>query len=153
MDVTSGVPGVNAPDPETYEEFWPYYVSQHLHPATRAIHVGATSAAGVVGAAGIVSLNPLLVAVAPVIGYGPARVDRRCLGGRLTGIGPAGRALAGRVVVRGGRIAVARADGGRRRRHRPRALPARGPAGRGLAGGRGHPRRRRRRGAGPPATP
>ena len=72
MDVTSGVPGVNAPDPETYEEFWPYYVSQHLHPATRAIHVGATSAAGVVGAAGIVSLNPLLVAVAPVIGYGPA---------------------------------------------------------------------------------
>src|SRR5437660_2331840 len=72
MDVTSGVPGVNAPDPETYEEFWPYYVSQHLHPATRAIHVGATSAAGVIGAAGIVSLNPLLVAVAPVVGYGPA---------------------------------------------------------------------------------
>ena len=72
MDVTNGVPGVNAPDPETYEEFWPYYVSQHLHPATRAIHVGATSAAVVVGGAGIVSLNPLLAAAAPVIGYGPA---------------------------------------------------------------------------------
>jgi hypothetical protein len=72
MDVTSGVPGVNAPDPETYEEFWPYYVSQHLHPATRAIHVGATSAALLCGAAGIVSLNPLLIAAAPVMGYGPA---------------------------------------------------------------------------------
>ena len=72
MDVTNGVPGVNAPDPQTYEEFWPYYVSQHLHPATRVIHVGATSAALAVGAAGIVSLNPLLMAAAPVIGYGPA---------------------------------------------------------------------------------
>ncbi|TMK88682.1 MAG: DUF962 domain-containing protein [Actinobacteria bacterium] len=72
MDVTNGVPGVNAPDPNTYEEFWPYYVSQHLHPATRAIHVGATSAAVVCGAAGFVFFNPLLVAAAPVIGYGPA---------------------------------------------------------------------------------
>ena len=72
MDVTSGVPGVNAPDPETYEEFWPYYVSQHLHPATRAIHVGATSAAVACGAAGFVFFNPLLVVAAPVIGYGPA---------------------------------------------------------------------------------
>ena len=72
MDVTNGVAGVNAPDPETYEEFWPYYVSQHLHPATRVIHVGATSAAMVVGATGIALLNPLLVAAAPVLGYGPA---------------------------------------------------------------------------------
>src|SRR5947209_14327497 len=72
MDVKNGVAGVNAPDPETYEQFWPYYVSQHLHPATRAIHVGATSAALVCGAAGFAFLNPLLVAAAPVLGYGPA---------------------------------------------------------------------------------
>jgi hypothetical protein len=72
MDVTNGVPGVNAPDPETYEEFWPYYVSQHLHPATRGIHVGATSAALVCGAAGFTFFSPLLVAAAPVVGYGPA---------------------------------------------------------------------------------
>jgi hypothetical protein len=74
MDVTRGVPGVNAGDPESYEEFWPYYVSQHLHPATRAIHVGATSAALVCGAAGLL-FNPLLVAAAPVVGYGPAWVS------------------------------------------------------------------------------
>ena len=72
MDVTNGVPGVNAADPATFEEFWPYYVSQHLHPATRAIHVGATTAALACGAAGLVLFNPVLVAASPVIGYGPA---------------------------------------------------------------------------------
>jgi len=72
MDLTNGVPGVNATDPETYEEFWPYYVSQHLHPATRAIHVSATSAAVACGAVGVMFFNPFLVAAAPVIGYGPA---------------------------------------------------------------------------------
>ena len=72
MDVTNGVPGVNAADPTDFEEFWPYYVSQHLHPATRGIHVGATSAALVCGAAGFTFFSPLLVAAAPVIGYGPA---------------------------------------------------------------------------------
>ena len=72
MDVTNGVAGVNAPDPENYEEFWPYYVSQHLHPATRAIHVGATTAALACGVAGFALLNPALVVAAPVVGYGPA---------------------------------------------------------------------------------
>jgi hypothetical protein len=75
MDVTRGVPGVNAPNPETYEEFWPYYVSQHLHPATRVIHVGATSAALACGAVGVLTFNPVLVAAAPVVGYGPAWIS------------------------------------------------------------------------------
>ena len=72
MDVTNGVPGVNAADPTDFEEFWPYYVSQHLHPATRAIHVGATTAALACGAAGFALFNPVLVAASPVLGYGPA---------------------------------------------------------------------------------
>ncbi|MBV9411534.1 MAG: DUF962 domain-containing protein [Acidimicrobiia bacterium] len=75
MDLKDGVPGVNGADPESYEEFWPYYVSQHLHPATRAIHVGATSAALACGAAGIALFNPVLVAAAPVMGYGPAWIS------------------------------------------------------------------------------
>ena len=72
MDVTNGVPGVNAADPTDFEEFWPYYVSQHLHPATRAIHVGSTTAALACGAAGFALFNPVLVAASPVLGYGPA---------------------------------------------------------------------------------
>ena len=72
MDVTNGVPGVNAADPTNFEEFWPYYVSQHLHPATRAIHVGATTAALACGVAGFALFRPALVLAAPVVGYGPA---------------------------------------------------------------------------------
>ena len=72
MELTNGVPGVNGPDPRSYEEFWPYYVSQHLHPATRAIHVGGTTAALAVGAAGVATVTPLLLAAVPVVGYGAA---------------------------------------------------------------------------------
>ena len=38
IDVSAGVPGVNAPEPTSFEEFWPFYVSQHLHPSTRRCH-------------------------------------------------------------------------------------------------------------------
>ena len=61
IDLAGGVPGVNAPRPASYEAFWPYYVSQHLHPATRAIHVGATTAALAWGATGIALLGTLFV--------------------------------------------------------------------------------------------
>jgi len=72
MDVINGVPGVNAPEPTNYEEFWPYYVSQHLHPATRAVHVASTAGALACGATAVALLNPLVLAAAPVVGYGPA---------------------------------------------------------------------------------
>src|SRR6266511_3820898 len=42
IDVAGGVPGVNAPDPGSYREFWAYYLSQHLHPMTRRVHAAAT---------------------------------------------------------------------------------------------------------------
>ena len=51
LDLTNGVPGVTAPSPTTYEEFWPAYLSGHLHPATRAAHVVGNSLT-IVGAAG-----------------------------------------------------------------------------------------------------
>ena len=72
MELTRGVPGVNGPDPTTYEEFWPYYVSQHLHPATRAIHVAGTAGALICGAVGAALLNPVVFAVSPAVAYGPA---------------------------------------------------------------------------------
>lgn len=55
IDLSAGVPGVNAPAPRSFEEFWPYYVSQHLRPLTRRIHVWSTVAAFVVGAAALVA--------------------------------------------------------------------------------------------------
>jgi hypothetical protein len=72
MELTRGVPGVNGPDPTTYEEFWPYYVSQHLHPATRAIHVAGTAAALVCGAVAVAMRKPVMLAVSPAVAYGPA---------------------------------------------------------------------------------
>jgi len=72
LELSNGVPGVNGPDPKSYEEFWPYYVSQHLHPATRAIHVAGTTAGLACAAAAALTLSPLLLAAAPVVGYGAA---------------------------------------------------------------------------------
>ncbi|MCS6799965.1 MAG: DUF962 domain-containing protein [Myxococcota bacterium] len=56
------------PEPSTFEEFWPYYVSQHLHPVNRALHVaGFGLALGCVVSAPLWPPNLLL---APVVGYG-----------------------------------------------------------------------------------
>jgi hypothetical protein len=56
---------------KTFEEFWPYYVAQHMKPATRALHFGGTTLVlGCLAAAVLVS--PLWVAAAPVGGYLPA---------------------------------------------------------------------------------
>ncbi len=56
---------------ESYEEFWPYYVSQHLKPSTRALHfLGTTLVLGSLGLA--VAVSPVWLAVAPFAGYGPA---------------------------------------------------------------------------------
>lgn len=69
IDLQDGVPGVNAADPSTYEEFWPYYVSQHLHPLTRAIHVGGTTAGLLIALAALVAGPLWLLALAPIVGY------------------------------------------------------------------------------------
>jgi hypothetical protein len=57
----------------SFEEFWPYYVSEHWKPATRVLHfVGTTLVLGslVLAVAG----SPWWLAVAPVFGYGFAWV-------------------------------------------------------------------------------
>lgn len=54
--------------PSTYREFWPYYVSQHLHPLNRALHaVGTTFVIAI--AAGAVLTTPVWMFAAPVAGY------------------------------------------------------------------------------------
>lgn len=56
--------------PASFEEFWPYYVSQHLDPVNRLLHVAGTTAALTCVAASPL-LPPALLA-APVAGYGMA---------------------------------------------------------------------------------
>ena len=66
------VAGVNAPAPTSFAEFWPYYVSQHLHPATRALHAWGPLAAVALAVAGIASGLLWAPLLAIVVGYGIA---------------------------------------------------------------------------------
>ena len=59
-----------SPSPSTFEEFWPYYVSQHLDSTCRRLHfVGTTAAIACVAVAPVV---PAALLAAPVMGYGMA---------------------------------------------------------------------------------
>lgn len=56
--------------PTTFEEFWPYYVSQHRDPTCRRLHfVGTTLAMACVAVAPVA---PGALLAAPVVGYGLA---------------------------------------------------------------------------------
>jgi hypothetical protein len=59
---------------KTFQEFWPYYLSEHSRPSTRALHfVGSTLAGGLLlAAAG--RRQPSLLLAAMVAGYGFAWV-------------------------------------------------------------------------------
>ena len=57
----------------TYEDFWPFYVSQHMNPANRWLHfVGTALVCACLLAALVVS--PAWLAAAPLAGYGFAWV-------------------------------------------------------------------------------
>lgn len=66
----SETPTTELGEPQTFEEFWPYYVSQHRDPTSRRLHfLGTTLALGCVAASP--AFPPALLA-APVAGYGLA---------------------------------------------------------------------------------
>jgi hypothetical protein len=57
---------------ETFEQFWPHYLSLHMHPVNRMLHVVGTGAGVIVAGVGLATLNPFLLLAAPLCGYGPA---------------------------------------------------------------------------------
>jgi len=56
----------------TFEEFWPYYVSQHQNPICRQLHFAGTTLA--MGCLAISPMVPAAALAAPVVGYGLAWV-------------------------------------------------------------------------------
>ncbi len=56
----------------SFEEFWPYYVSQHLDPANRVLHFAGTTLALAALVAALALMAPLWLLLVPVGGYGPA---------------------------------------------------------------------------------
>jgi len=57
---------------KTFEEFWPFYVSQHSLPITRALHFAGTTMVLAALAIAVLRLSPLWVLAALPLGYGPA---------------------------------------------------------------------------------
>ena len=55
-----------------YAAFWPYYLSQHAKPATRAWHIAGTGLAAILVAGAAYSLDARLLLAAILAGYGPA---------------------------------------------------------------------------------
>jgi len=58
---------------KSFEEFWPHYLGEHLHPTNRALHFIGTSLVYLIVAAGFL-VTPRWFAVAPLVGYGFAWV-------------------------------------------------------------------------------
>ncbi|HLU67609.1 MAG TPA: DUF962 domain-containing protein [Kofleriaceae bacterium] len=56
--------------PGSFDEFWPYYVSQHLDRVNRWLHFAGTSAA--IGCLAAAPVFPPALLAAPVAGYGMA---------------------------------------------------------------------------------
>lgn len=57
---------------ENFDDFWPFYLAQHTDPGNRLLHaIGTGAALATVGVA-IVKRKPKLLALAALIGYGPA---------------------------------------------------------------------------------
>ncbi len=59
---------------QSFEEFWPYYVREHSRKTTRTLHFVGTAAAVTCAGAGLLLGKKWLLALAPVLGYGPAWV-------------------------------------------------------------------------------
>lgn len=57
---------------ETFEAFWPHYVKEHRKKATRVLHFVGTTGAMACVAGGLLTRKKWLLALAPVVGYGPA---------------------------------------------------------------------------------
>jgi hypothetical protein len=59
---------------KTFEDFWPFYVSQHSRPATRALHFAGTTLVLAALVVAVVRLSPWWVLATLFLGYGPAWV-------------------------------------------------------------------------------
>jgi hypothetical protein len=58
--------------PKTFEEFWPFYVSQHSLPSTRALHFAGTTMVVAALVVAAVERSPWWLLATLVLGYGPA---------------------------------------------------------------------------------
>lgn len=65
--------------PQSFDEFWPYYLSQHEQPATRQMHIAGTGVAIASLMAFAITKRPAFLASALVGSYGPAWLSHATL--------------------------------------------------------------------------
>lgn len=70
-------------DFRTFDEFWPFYVKEHQKKTTRILHFIGTTGAMACLAGGLLTKRRWLLAVAPVVGYGPAWVSHFFVEGNM----------------------------------------------------------------------
>jgi hypothetical protein len=63
-----------SPRYRTFGEFFPYYLSEHADPRNRVLHYLGTTLAVATALTALALLNPWLLLVVPIAGYGPAWV-------------------------------------------------------------------------------
>ena len=63
-------PATGARRYQTFEEFWPFYLQEHSNALNRTLHLIGTGGVISTVIAALVTLQPLLLIVAPVCGYG-----------------------------------------------------------------------------------
>lgn len=68
------LPGEDSPRIQAFEEFWPFYVSQHRRHGTRVLHFLGTSLGLLLFAAAVATARPVLILWALVAAYGLAWV-------------------------------------------------------------------------------
>jgi len=54
----------------TLDEFWPFYVSQHLNPVNRTLHAWGTTLGMLLGLGALLLREPLLIAAGLAVAYG-----------------------------------------------------------------------------------
>lgn len=55
---------------KSLEEFWPYYVSEHLNPVNRTLHFVGTNLGLIAALFAVIFLSPAFLAAALAFGYG-----------------------------------------------------------------------------------
>lgn len=63
----------------SFDDFWPFYLSQHSQRGCRILHYLGTSSAVAIAVVGLLSGHPRFLLLALLVGYGPAWIGHAAI--------------------------------------------------------------------------